>query len=206
MSRSFRMLSSMPGHLHACMSYVHCSSFILRLTILQDKLVKVAKKLKKNNVAVDVVAFGSEETNGEKLESFIAAVNSGDNSHLITVPAGTILSDMLFGSPIFQIDGGAGYGAAPGGEGAAGGDAFEFGVDPNMDPELAMALRVSMQEERARQEAATAAAAAAEGTAGEAGVHSASYFALTTFTSFMRTQSNICSVKGRAFCRCVTVL
>ncbi|EIE26476.1 hypothetical protein COCSUDRAFT_11974 [Coccomyxa subellipsoidea C-169] len=172
----------------------------------KDKLVKVAKKLKKNNVAVDVVAFGSEETNGEKLESFIAAVNSGDNSHLITVPAGTILSDMLFGSPIFQIDGGAGYGAAPGGEGAAGGDAFEFGVDPNMDPELAMALRVSMQEERARQEAATAAAAAAEGTAGEAGVHSASYFALTTFTSFMRKQSNICSVKGRAFCRCVTVL
>jgi 26S proteasome regulatory subunit N10 len=135
---------------------------------LQEKLVKVAKKLKKNNVAVDVVAFGSEETNGEKLENFIAAVNSGDNSHLITVPAGTILSDMLFGSPIFQIDGGAGYGAAPGGDAAAGGDAFEFGVDPNMDPELAMALRVSMQEERARQEAATA-AAAADGTAGEAG-------------------------------------
>ncbi|BDA40933.1 26S proteasome non-ATPase regulatory subunit 4 [Coccomyxa sp. Obi] len=135
----------------------------------KEKLVKVAKKLKKNNVAVDVVAFGSEETNGDKLENFIGAVNSGDNSHLITVPAGTILSDMLFGSPIFQIDGGAGYGAAPGGDAAAGGDAFEFGVDPNMDPELAMALRVSMQEERARQEAATAAAAAADGTAGEAG-------------------------------------
>lgn len=138
---------------------------------LQDKLVKVAKKLKKNNVAVDVVAFGSEETNGDKLESFINAVNSGDNSHLITVPAGTILSDILFGSPIFQIDGGAGYGAAPGADSAvAGGDAFEFGVDPNMDPELAMALRVSMQEERARQEAANAAAASADGTTGEAGL------------------------------------
>ncbi len=68
----------------------------------QDKLVRVGRKLKKNNVAVDVVAFGSEDTNGEKLECFIEAVNSGDNSHLVTVPAGTILSDMLFGSPIFQ--------------------------------------------------------------------------------------------------------
>lgn len=31
---------------------------------------------------------------------------------------------------------------------------FDFGVDPNMDPELALALRISMEEERARQEAA----------------------------------------------------
>ena len=29
---------------------------------------------------------------------------------------------------------------------------FEFGVDPNEDPELALALRVSMEEQRARQE------------------------------------------------------
>eukprot|EP00518_Triparma_eleuthera_P012768 CAMPEP_0182486702 /NCGR_PEP_ID=MMETSP1319-20130603/47530_1 /TAXON_ID=172717 /ORGANISM="Bolidomonas pacifica, Strain RCC208" /LENGTH=414 /DNA_ID=CAMNT_0024688807 /DNA_START=96 /DNA_END=1341 /DNA_ORIENTATION=+ len=32
-------------------------------------------------------------------------------------------------------------------------DGFEFGIDPSMDPELAMALRVSMEEERRRVEA-----------------------------------------------------
>lgn len=32
---------------------------------------------------------------------------------------------------------------------------YEFGVDPNEDPELALALRVSMEEQRARQEAET---------------------------------------------------
>uniref|UniRef100_A0A2C9M250 26S proteasome non-ATPase regulatory subunit 4 n=1 Tax=Biomphalaria glabrata TaxID=6526 RepID=A0A2C9M250_BIOGL len=32
------------------------------------------------------------------------------------------------------------------------GAGFEFGVDPNEDPELALALRVSMEEQRARQE------------------------------------------------------
>lgn len=72
---------------------------------MQDKLVKVGKKLKKNNVAVDIVSFGSEESNAEKLEAFVQAVNSGENSHLVTVPAGTILADMLFGSPIFQTGG-----------------------------------------------------------------------------------------------------
>lgn len=36
---------------------------------------------------------------------------------------------------------------------SSGGGGFEFGVDPNEDPELALALRVSMEEQRARQEA-----------------------------------------------------
>lgn len=36
---------------------------------------------------------------------------------------------------------------------------YDFGVDPNLDPELALALRVSMEEERARQEAAAKKAA-----------------------------------------------
>ena len=36
---------------------------------------------------------------------------------------------------------------------STGGGGFEFGVDPNDDPELALALRVSMEEQRARQQA-----------------------------------------------------
>lgn len=42
------------------------------------------------------------------------AVNSGDNSHLVIVPAGTILSDSLYNTPLFQGEGHAGFGnAAP---------------------------------------------------------------------------------------------
>jgi hypothetical protein len=40
---------------------------------------------------------------------------------------------------------------------------FEFGVDPNEDPELALALRVSMEEQRQRQEEETRRAAVASG-------------------------------------------
>lgn len=125
--------------------------------------------MKKNNVAVDIVSFGSEPENEEKLAAFHEAVNSGDNSHLVTVPPGMILSDSLFGSPIFQGEGGGGYGggdgdATAGAGGGGGGGGFEFGIDPSLDPELALALRVSMEEERARQTAANT----ASGTAGEA--------------------------------------
>ncbi|KAJ3272833.1 hypothetical protein HK104_004385 [Borealophlyctis nickersoniae] len=113
----------------------------------EKTLVKLGKKLKKNNVAVDVINFGEEVENGPKLEAFIAAVNSNDNSHLVTIPPGPhILSDILLTSPIV-----AGEDGAP--PGFASGSGFEFGVDPNMDPELALALRISMEEEKARQEA-----------------------------------------------------
>lgn len=113
----------------------------------EKSLVKLGKKLKKNNVAVDVINFGEETENTARLEAFISAVNSGDNSHLVTIPPGPhILSDVLISSPLL-----AGEDGAPGF--AAGG--FEFGVDPSLDPELALALRISMEEERARQEVAT---------------------------------------------------
>jgi 26S proteasome regulatory subunit N10 len=42
-------------------------------------LVAMGKKLKKMNVAVDVVSFGEEGENQDKLEQFVAAVNAQDN-------------------------------------------------------------------------------------------------------------------------------
>lgn len=115
-------------------------------------LVKLAKKMKKNNVAVDFINFGEETENTEKLEKFIEGVNSGDNSHLVTIPPGPhLLSDVLTSSPIVNEDGD--YGMGGGDAGASGAaDMFEFGVDPSADPELALALRMSMEDEKQRQE------------------------------------------------------
>jgi len=115
-----------------------------------NQLVRLGKRLKKNNIAVDIVNFGEEAENTEKLEAFISAVNSNDNSHLVTIPPGPhILSDILISSPIIAGDeGGSGVGGGGGGS-----SDFGFGgVDPNLEPELALALKVSMEEERARQE------------------------------------------------------
>ncbi|KAI7904136.1 uncharacterized protein BX663DRAFT_504081 [Cokeromyces recurvatus] len=115
----------------------------------EKALVKLAKKLKKNNVAVDVINFGEEAENTSRLEAFINNVNNSDNSHLITIPPGPhLLSDMLISTPIVSGEDGI-----PGVSGAGGANDFEFGIDPSLDPELALALRISLEEEKARQEA-----------------------------------------------------
>ncbi|KAI0276895.1 hypothetical protein BGY98DRAFT_665089 [Russula aff. rugulosa BPL654] len=112
-------------------------------------LVRLAKKLKKNNVALDVIAFGDGiEEAGEGghsiLRTFVENASSSDNSHYLAVPPGPhLLSSMILNSPVLAT-------------GGAGPSQFEFGVDPSLDPELAMALRMSMEEEAARQAAASA--------------------------------------------------
>jgi 26S proteasome regulatory subunit N10 len=129
-------------------------------------LVKTGKTLKKNNVAIDVIAMGELEENETKLRELVDAANGGEAAaaaaatgertcHLVTIPPGVLPSDVLLSSPI--LHGGAADTMASGaGEAGAGGGFADFGgVDPNMDPELAMALRISMEEERARQERLT---------------------------------------------------
>ena len=133
----------------------------------QKALVKVGKLLKKNNIAVDVVVLGDRDGNADKLRAFVDAANANDNSNLVAIPAGVVPSDVLISSPVIQgkDSGGGGSGESTGGGGGGGGSFQEFGgIDPNLDPELAMALRISMEEERARQEAA----ASADGAAAEA--------------------------------------
>ncbi|GKV41442.1 hypothetical protein SLEP1_g48979 [Rubroshorea leprosula] len=125
-------------------------------------LEMIGRKLKKNSVALDIVNFGEDDGKTEKLEALLAAVNNNETSHIVHIPTGaSALSDVLISTPIFTGDGegGSGFAAAAAAAAAGGVSGFEFGVDPNLDPELALALRVSMEEERARQEAAAKKAA-----------------------------------------------
>ncbi|TSO05461.1 26S proteasome non-ATPase regulatory subunit 4 [Bagarius yarrelli] len=128
----------------------------------EKDLLKLAKRLKKEKVNVDVINFGEEEVNTEKLTVFVNTLNGkeGTGSHLVTVPPGPSLADALLSSPILAGEGGTmmGLGASD----------FEFGVDPSADPELALALRVSMEEQRQRQEEEARRAAAQ--SAAEAGI------------------------------------
>lgn len=117
----------------------------------EKDLVKLGKKLKKNNVSVDVISFG-EDTNTTKLEAFVKAANSSSsngegNSHIVIIPPGdhVNITDILISTPIVQGEEGGVQITNPA--------AFEFGVDPSLDPELALALRISMEEENARQQA-----------------------------------------------------
>jgi hypothetical protein len=127
-------------------------------------MVKLAKKLKKNNVAVDVVAFGDGiEEGGERgvLKAFVEGASSGDNScvlhcllsieclrfhlhfvnrHLVSIPPGPhLLSDILISSPILAGDRGMGIpDEAMGDAGGAGGSgaAGGDGFEFGVDPSL----------------------------------------------------------------------
>ncbi|VDP41206.1 unnamed protein product [Heligmosomoides polygyrus] len=126
------------------------------------ELTKIAKKLKKEKVQCDVICFGEADSeNSQIMGQFVDTLNGkeGSGSNLLVVPAGSVLTEALISSAVCRGEDG---GSAPV-VGAGGG--FEFGVDPEDDPDLALALRVSMEEERARQAAEAAAAAAANGTA-----------------------------------------
>ena len=114
----------------------------------EAELKTLGVRMKKNKVAIDVVSFGEDGQNAEKLQAFVSAANSGDNSHYLSIATKpyVILTDELAGSPIF--------GASMVMAGGAG------------DDDLEMAIRLSLQDQGAAVPApgggaAPAAAAAA---------------------------------------------
>jgi len=124
----------------------------------EKDLIKLAKKMKKNNTSVDFVLFGDmDEDNQRKLEAFNKEVKgSGEGSNMVIIPPSSkLLSDQLLATSIMSGDTvnitvGSGASGTEGGGGSN--EDFPFGIDPSLDPELALALRMSMEEEKARQE------------------------------------------------------
>ncbi|KPA74224.1 putative proteasome regulatory non-ATP-ase subunit [Leptomonas pyrrhocoris] len=119
------------------------------VTESEAELEALAKKLRKDDVAVDIVAFGVE-SNIELLRGFVNKVSKKENSRFLSVAPRENLTDKLMGDAILL-----GEDAPEGREGGASGMAG-FGVDPNTDPDLAMALRLSMEDELQRQAAVAA--------------------------------------------------
>lgn len=105
------------------------------------------KVLRKNGVALDVISLGPVTENDQILETLVkqeesATTDDESQSHLVRAFQGQgSVVETVASSPIIRRGGEQGSGA---------GD-FAFGVDPEMDPELAMALKLSMEEEMARQ-------------------------------------------------------
>lgn len=82
----------------------------------------------------EVINFGKEEVNTQKLTAFMNTLNSKDRtgSHQSTVPPGPRLTDALIASPILDAEGSTmlGLGASD----------FGSAVDPSFDLELALSI------------------------------------------------------------------
>ena len=111
----------------------------------EAKFQAIGRNLKRNNIALDIVVFGNLDdqkmkSDAEKLHDLQRAVNSGDNSHFVTVPSGLgFFCDALRNTPIFRGPNSGGFDDIGGVEGA--------------DPELAAAIRLSLEEQKRKQEA-----------------------------------------------------
>ncbi|MFH4980983.1 hypothetical protein AB6A40_007692 [Gnathostoma spinigerum] len=126
----------------------------------RNEMIRLAKKLKKEKVQVDVICFGEAAQNNSTLfAEFVDTIRGGTwtGSHFITVSYRKTLTEALLNSPICcGDDGAAPLSVAPGSGG------FEFGIDPEDDPDLALALRVSLEEQRQRQQQEAASGGASD--------------------------------------------
>jgi len=125
---------------------------------LEDReCVKLGKQLRKNDIAIDVINFGHPE-NLPFLTAVVDNCNKNENSHMIEISYGHNIADTIITSSIVAFDAGGdvqmpsaeGGAGVEGGAPAAPGGAQPFseygGIDPNLDPELAMAIRISLEE------------------------------------------------------------
>ncbi len=136
------------------------------------KLEAIGKMLKKNGVALDVVSFGHVEENADAVALLLASAAGlapeearknlyeallapNCQCNVLVVPKGASLTESLMSSPILLGEDGSGSFAASG--------AGHMLDDDEMDPELAMALKLSMEEETSRLQKEKAAAASAKG-------------------------------------------
>ena len=58
------------------------------VTAKKENLVQIGKKLKKYNIAVDIISFGNVDENREPLNTLLNEVNNSNNSSILEVPIG----------------------------------------------------------------------------------------------------------------------
>jgi 26S proteasome regulatory subunit N10 len=64
----------------------------------------IGRKLKKNNVAIDIISYGNVDENAAHLKSLLDSINNNNNSHILEVLPGFYLVDSLFSSPIINSE------------------------------------------------------------------------------------------------------
>eukprot|EP01068_Selenidium_serpulae_P015605 Selendium_serpulae@DN6227_c0_g1_i10.p1 len=120
----------------------------INATIAQ--LEKLGRTLRKNSISLDIVSVGENETNAAKLQALHNAVNNNDTSHLLIAETGFGVREQVLNSPILR-DPALADNSASMDDG--------FGVDPEADPDLYVAIQMSLEEEKRKQREAEEAAA-----------------------------------------------
>ena len=114
-----------------------------------ENLILIGKKLKKYNVAVDIISFGHVEENREALNAFLKEVNNSNNSSILEVPIGGYIMETLFTSPIMGGNAGMNQmGVEPG----AGNAQQNMGGISQFERDMNLAMQMSLQEAQKEQQ------------------------------------------------------
>ena len=126
-----------------------------------DDMILLGKKLRKNNVAIDIISFGNTDINREALTQLHSNTNNSNNSHYMEVEADQFVVDCLFTSPILndnlyeenvggqninQPNSGNNVGSVPVNNQNQGGGGFS-----QFERDINMAIQQSMEEEERRK-------------------------------------------------------
>ena len=116
----------------------------------KDNLIQIGRKLKKYNVALDIISFGNVDKNRELLNILYKEVNNCNNSYLLEVPIGLFITDSLLNSPIMNKNQ-TGYDQLGKGEtGDAPGNNQSMGLS-QFEQDMSMALQMSLEETQKRK-------------------------------------------------------
>lgn len=123
-----------------------------------EEMTQIGKKLKKYNIAVDIISFGNVDENRSHIEKFYNSVNNANNSSILEVPVGYYIMDSLFTSPIMNEEmmnvesdmGGVGVsGSVPAQEQP---NVNQQGVGMSQfERDMNLALQMSLEEEKKKQ-------------------------------------------------------
>ena len=120
----------------------------------KEHLIQIGKKLKKYNVAVDIISFGNVDENRESLNTLLNEVNNSDNSSILEVPVGSFIMDTLLSSPIMGQNNLVG--AVPGEQGGnPQGNQMQMGGLSQFERDMNLALQMSLQEAQKDQKKET---------------------------------------------------
>ena len=120
-----------------------------------EEMVQTAKKLKKYNIAVDIISFGNVDENREHIQQFFNNINNANNSSIQEVPVGYNIMDVLFSSPIFNEA--SEYGNMPVENIPSSNVPQNQGMSGGMsqfERDMHLAIQQSLEEERKKKEAA----------------------------------------------------
>ena len=127
----------------------------------EKDLKKLGKLLKRDSIGLDLILLGCDKSNkqfenNETLAKTLVDAANKDNNSYITIVAPGVLPSTLIGSSHLCVQGAGAPGtqSADTSGGSGGNDPFaEYGgIDPSVDPEMAMVMRMSLMEARQNQQ------------------------------------------------------